>query len=235
MVSSGERKVFPMKVSFAPGDAGSEYERCLGVMLPDTREGLQVRGWVGLGVLGELLEEVLVFSSSAQMISWTLVREWMWTVLVRRPLWTAEIDLRMEGRSKAVVGVVRWTEENVRTVSDGRARGWIIGRDFLVVDVSVSAAGDSGVGGSYDGLERSSSESRGRLYHKDLRDSHTRFDLKSIRETEGSSHSVAVPDIVGTLSHIGGILSDLGPITKKYASLAFLNVMVLGVSRAILP
>lgn len=156
-------------------------------------------------------------------------------MLVRRRLWTADIDPRTEGGSKAVVGVVRWTEENVRTVSDGRARGWIIGRDSLVVDASFSAAGDSGIGGSYDGLELSCSESRGRLYHKDLRGSHTRFDLKSKREIEGSSHSAAVPENVGNLSHIGGIISDLGPITKKDASLAFLSVIVLGVSRAILP
>jgi len=69
MVSSGEREVFPMIIGFAPGDAGSEWEDCLGVMLPDMREGLRVRVWVGLGELGELLEGVLVFSSSAQMIS----------------------------------------------------------------------------------------------------------------------------------------------------------------------
>jgi hypothetical protein len=156
-------------------------------------------------------------------------------VLVRRRLWTAETDLRTEGGSNAVVGVVRWTDENVRAVSDGRARGWSIGRDFLVVDVSVSAAGGSGVGGSYDGLESSCSESRGRLYHKDLRGSHTPFDLKSMRETEGSSLPAAGSEITGTLSDFGGILSALGPITKKYASLAFLSVIVVGVSRAILP
>jgi len=69
-------------------------------------------------------------------------------VLVRRRLWTAEIDLRTEGGSKAVVGVVRWTEGNVRAVSDGRVRGWIVGRDFLGVDLSVSAPDGSGVGGS---------------------------------------------------------------------------------------
>lgn len=107
-----------------------------------------MRGWVGLGELAELLEEVLVFSSSAQIISWTLVREWMWTVLVRRRLWTAEIDLRTEDGSKAVVGVVRWTEENVRAVSDGRVRGWIVGSEVLVVDLSDTAAGGSGVGGT---------------------------------------------------------------------------------------
>ncbi len=75
MVSSGEREVFPLMLGFGPGEAGSVCECCLGVMLPDAREGLRVRGWVGLGELGELLEEVFVFSSSAQMISWTLVRE----------------------------------------------------------------------------------------------------------------------------------------------------------------
>lgn len=154
---------------------------------------------------------------------------------MRRRLWTADIDLRTEGGSKAVVGVVRWTEEKVRAVSDGRARDVIIGREFLVVDVLVSAVGISGVGGSSEGLGSSCSESKGRLYHKDLRGSHTRLDLKSMRETEGSSLSAAGSEIAGILSDLAGILSDLGLITKKYASLAFLSVIVLGVSGATLP
>ncbi len=83
-------------------------------------------------------------------------------------------------------------------------------------------------------MESSCSESRGRLYHKDLRGSHTCFDLKSIRETEGSSLPAAGSETAGTLSNFGGLLSALGPITKKYASLAFLSVIVVGVSRATL-
>jgi len=56
-----------------------------------------------------------------------------------------------------------------------------------------------------------------------------------MRETEVSSLSAAGAEIAGTLSNFGGILSALGPITKKYASLAFLSVIVVGVSRATLP
>lgn len=40
MVSSGDRDEFPMMLGFGPGDARSVCECCLGVMLPDAREGL---------------------------------------------------------------------------------------------------------------------------------------------------------------------------------------------------